>query len=274
MDKLSEVLNRFSIRAGVFHTGNVCGLSAFEKSPHQEGHLHVLKEGQAELQSVCATHKLSEPTLVFYPKPVSHRIVVNAEEGAELVCATITYGVNAENPLTSSLPTCIVIPLSDSENLDQTCRWLFDEAFIENQGKLVVMNRLCELLVIQLFRYIISKGDIAKGVFAGLNHPQVSKVLQAVHESPNENWSLDKMASIAGQSRSKFAELFRRVVDQTPADYVTDWRVGVSQDMLRQGKPIGVVANMVGYEDGSAFARVFRKKTGLSPKAWSKNVNH
>ena len=269
MDKLSEILNHFSISAGVFHSGNICGLSAFDKSPHQEGHLHLLKEGQIELQSVCATNHLTEPTLIFYPKPMAHRIVVEAETGADLVCATVAYGVNAENPLTSSLPNCVVLPLSKSRTLEQTCRWLFDEAFADNEGKIAVMNRLSELLVIQLFRHIIATGDMAKGVLAGLNHPQISKVLQAVHHEPQENWNLDKMASIAALSRSKFADTFRQVVDQTPADYLAEWRVGVAQDMLRKGKPIGFIANMVGYEDGSAFARVFRKKTGLSPKAWA-----
>ncbi len=270
MDKLSEVLNHFSISAGIFHSGNICGLTAFEKSPHQEGHLHLLKKGSVELQSVCSTSHLSEPTLIFYPTPVSHRIIVDSEEGAELVCATITYGVNAENPLTSSLPQCIAISLSECETLEQTCHWLFDEAFEENHGKLVVMNRLCELLIIQLFRHMISNGSIAKGVLAGLNHPQISKVIQAIHEDPQEAWSLDKMAAIAALSRSKFAEVFKQVVDQTPTDYLTEWRIGVSQEMLRKGKPIGLVANMVGYEDGSAFARVFRKKIGVSPKAWVK----
>ncbi len=102
-------------------------------------------------------------------------------------------------------------------------------------------------------------------MLAGLSHPQLVKVMNAIHEQPQENWSLEKLADIAVMSRSKFAELFRSIVGQPPGDYISDWRVAVAQGLLKKNKPVGWVANEVGYENGSALARVFRKKTGLSP---------
>lgn len=38
MDKLSAILNRFSISAGVFYTGSICGLSSFDDPNGNEGH--------------------------------------------------------------------------------------------------------------------------------------------------------------------------------------------------------------------------------------------
>lgn len=69
-------------------------------------------------------------------------------------------------------------------------------------------------------------------------------------------------------SCSKSAELFKRTVGQSPGDYVIDWRIVVAQGLLQQDKPVSLVANAVGYENGSALARVFRKKLGMSPKEW------
>ena len=80
------------------------------------------------------------------------------------------------------------------------------------------------------------------------------------------------MAAEALLSRSKFAEVFKETVGQTPADYLTNWRISLSQDLLRKGKPVNLVANLVGYENGSVLARVFRKKIGVSPKVWQQNV--
>jgi len=105
-------------------------------------------------------------------------------------------------------------------------------------------------------------------LLAGLGHPQLSKVILAIQSAPEQPWGLIEMADIALMSRSKFAELFKRIVGQSPGDYVIDWRVIVAKNLLLQGKPVSLVANAVGYENGSTLARVFRKKLGLSPKEW------
>lgn len=106
------------------------------------------------------------------------------------------------------------------------------------------------------------------GLLAGLAHPQVSKVLLAIHEKPEQQWGLADMAELALMSRSKFADIFKRTVGQSPGDYVIDWRIVVAKGLLRQNKSVALVANAVGYENGSALDRVFRKKLGISPKQW------
>jgi len=50
------------------------------------------------------------------------------------------------------------------------------------------------------------------GLLAGLAHPQVSKVLLAIHEMPERQWGLAEMALM---SRSKFAGFFKRTVGQS-----------------------------------------------------------
>jgi len=44
--------------------------------------------------------------------------------------------------------------------------------------------------------------------------------------------------------------------------------MNVAQNALLKGDNVNVVAEKVGYENGSALARAFRKKVGMSPKAW------
>ncbi|MFT5807737.1 MAG: transcriptional regulator GlxA family with amidase domain [Moritella dasanensis] len=106
------------------------------------------------------------------------------------------------------------------------------------------------------------------GLLAGLAHPQVSKVLLAIHDAPERQWGLEEMAALALMSRSKFADVFKHTVGQSPGDYIIDWRIIVAKGLLQKNKPVSLVANAVGYENGSALARVFRKKLGVSPKQW------
>jgi AraC-like DNA-binding protein len=105
-------------------------------------------------------------------------------------------------------------------------------------------------------------------MLAGLSHPALAPTLVKLQEAPEEAWTLDLMAESAAMSRSKFSELFRDTVGQTPNDFLTDLRISTAQQLLIQDKPVSLVANKVGYEHGSVLARVFRKKTGLSPKEW------
>ena len=267
--KLSEVLSRFSVSAGVFYSGGLCGLIKFEEPGFREGHLHLLKQGQI---SVIDTHGntrvLTAPSLLFFPRPTRHRLMAAEANRAEIVCATVRYGAGANNPLANALPAMLVLPLADATRLKASVEWLFEEAFSERSGRQAMMDRLTEVLLIQLLRHVVDTGLVAQGMLAGLAHPQLSRAMVAMHAQPFKGWSLEELASLAAMSRSKFAETFRATVGQPPGDYLIEWRVGVAQTLLKKGKPVSFVANEVGYENASALARVFRKKVGLSPREW------
>jgi AraC-like DNA-binding protein len=121
-----------------------------------------------------------------------------------------------------------------------------------------------------MLKEVLDDKRISYGMFAGLAHPELSQVIVKIHAQPEYPWSLDTMAEFAFMSRSKFADLFRDVMDETPGEYLTNWRMTVAQSELRKGSSVGQVAEKVGYENGSALARAFRKSTGISPKAWQK----
>ena len=269
MDRLSQILNRFSIHAQVFFSGNICGVQPFGASDSSDGHLHLLKSGTLTLINTQGVKTVFErPAVIFVPQATQHRIVASESDQAELVCASIHYDDGFNNPLAAALPNFLYFDLQESDLLGQSAHWLFDEAFNERCGRQPMIDRLTDIFLIQVLRHVMEEGLVEHGMLAGLSHPQLVRVMNAIHEQPQENWSLEKLAEIAAMSRSKFAELFRSIVGQPPGDYISDWRVAVAQGLLKKNKPVGWVANEVGYENGSALARVFRKKTGLSPKAW------
>lgn len=269
MDKLSEVLNNFSISAGVFYTGNLCGLSSFNPDGSEEGHLHLLQSGKLNVidHNGNKTH-ISEPSVLFFPRPAQHRLMAEEEDNAQVVCATVKYGTGSKNPLANALPSLLTIKLAEAKPLCVATDLLFQEAFEDNNGRLAMMDRLTEVFIIHLLRYAMKSGIVEAGMLSGLAHPQLSKAIVAMHDAPEKNWPLETLAELSAMSRSKFAELFKEQVGQPPGDYLLEWRVALAQNYLKKGKPVGWVANQVGYENASALARVFRKKTGQSPKQW------
>ena len=268
MDPLSIIFQRFSINTEVFFTGNLCGISSFNKEPNQ-GHLHLLRSGELTvIDEKGESRVFNEPTVLFLPSPHAHRMIGSEENPPELVCANIMYEGNTSNPIADALPPLLHFTLSDCERLKQTSLWLFEEAFEEQPGRGPMINSLTDVFIIHILRHVLKNNIMQHGLLAGLGHPQLSKVILAIQNAPEQPWGLIEMADIALMSRSKFAELFKRIVGQSPGDYVVDWRVIVAKGLLLQDKPVSLVANAVGYENGSTLARVFRKKLGLSPKEW------
>lgn len=249
-------------------------MSSFEQNQKGviHGHLHLLKAGKLTvLRKGASALLLDKPSVLFFPRGHSHRFETDKDVGADLVCATIHYHSVASNPITNALPDLVQFDLAQYPSLGKSAQWLFEEAFNNKCGREPMINRLCDIFIIQVLRQVLAQEQVSQGLLAGLAHPQLSVVLTQIHEQPEYPWTLDGMAENAGMSRSKFAALFKGLVGQTPGDYLADWRITISQTLLKEKHSVGIVANKLGYENGSAFARVFRKRLGMSPKEWLKH---
>jgi transcriptional regulator GlxA family with amidase domain len=109
---------------------------------------------------------------------------------------------------------------------------------------------------------------VDSGVLLGLSDPRLSKAIEVMHKHPETSWSLEQLAQHAGMSRARFAAHFRKVVGVTPFDYLTDWRLGIVQNMLRKGNSLKLIATAVGYANATALTRVFTQRLGTSPTEW------
>lgn len=270
MDHLSSLLQRFSLSAGVFYAGHLCGVHAFDRDP-THGHVHLIRRGPVRLTEVPESARLiDQPTLVFMPRPDAHRLITDEHEGADVVCANILFGAGGRNPITDSLPGVVCVPLQDLPGAEALLSLLDEEAFTPNCGRQAALDRLCELLLIRLLRHCMDQGITQGGALAGLSDPRLSKALLALHDHPERVWPLETMAKLAGMSRARFAHHFREVLGQTPSDYLASWRMSVAQGLLRSGRPLKHVALDVGYGSTSAFSRVFERKVGQLPSVWTK----
>jgi len=272
MDDFSKILNHISINADVFFSGNLCGIQALGGS--ESGHLHMLQSGILTVLT-DEGHKvvLDKPSVMFIPGSTTHRIIADESDNAQLVCASIEFESPNHEQLINALPRFIYFEVSDDEPISKTAQWLFKEAFEEESGRQIMLDKLSDIFLLQILRHVTHRGILPYGILSGMSHPQLSIVIQAINNEPDKQWSLEVLAEMAAMSRAKFAAFFKETVGQTPNDYITDVRVAIAQDLLKLDKPVNIVANEVGYEHGSALARVFRKKLGLSPKEWLQKLN-
>lgn len=270
MDLLSTLLSRFSLRAGVFYTGNICGIHDFPGDTLR-GHIHLIRQGPVQVIGVQAkTFVITQPTLLFLPRPDHHRLVADERSGADVVCGTVQFGGVGANPVTDSLPDVVMVELACLQGIEALLGLMFDEAFAEGAGRQAVLDRLCEVLMIRLLRHCMAQGLTQGGTLAGLADPRLAKTLAALHDDPAAQWTLPDMAALAGMSRARFAVRFHEITGVTPADYLASWRMMTAQGLLKRGRPLKQVAGDVGYASASALARAFVRKRGCSPTEWLK----
>ncbi|HEU4777009.1 MAG TPA: AraC family transcriptional regulator [Telluria sp.] len=274
-DRLSALLERFRARTHFFHAGPLCGVDKFEAVPGR-GFLHLLRRGEMVVthharDGVLRKIAICEPTLLFYPQPLTHTFHNAPVGGADFVCAAVSFDEGPAHPVVRALPPLIVVPLARVEGLGDALALLFGEAERARCGQRLLADRLFEVVLLQLLRWMLDHPDecgISGGMMAGLGDPALARALTRLHEEPGQAWTLDTMAREAGMSRSAFAAHFKTVVGTTPADYLADWRMSLAKSRLRRGDAVKLVADDLGYANASALSRVFAQRVGMSPRAW------
>ncbi len=77
---------------------------------------------------------------------------------------------------------------------------------------------------------------------------------------------VSRMMSISGLSKSTFRRRFQAATGFQPIDYVQTIRMEEAKQLLETtAQTVPEIAEQVGYEDPSYFARLFRRRTGVTP---------
>ena len=277
VDRLSGLLERFRVHAHLFHAGPLCGVTRFD-AREGRGFLHVLRRGEMVVthrprSGAPRTIKITEPTLLLYARPLEHHVHNAPTEGSDFVCATVDFVGGVRHPVVAALPPVVVLPLRTVDGIEQTLALLFAETERVRCGQRLLADRLFEVLLLQLLRWLLDHpghGGVTEGLIHGLAHPKLARALTAMHENPGAAWALETMAQAAGMSRSAFAAEFKLQIGVTPADYLLRWRVSLAQSMLLEGRSIKLASEKLGYAGAASFSRAFVQSEGMSPRAWLK----
>lgn len=200
--------------------------------------------------------------------------IVHGGGGARtrMVCGFL--GGNAQlHPLLSNLPTIMTLDLGALPSGDwmaRTFNYAAQTLAERDLGAATVMAKVAELMFVEaLRRYFSALPPEENGWLAGLRDPAVGRALTLMHAKPREDWTTDALAREANLSRSAFAERFTTLVGAPPMRYLLNWRMQMAKQKLRETQlVVAQVAFEVGYESEAAFARAFRRETGLPPAAW------
>jgi AraC-like DNA-binding protein len=87
-----------------------------------------------------------------------------------------------------------------------------------------------------------------------------------LHADPAQPWTVARLAAATGVSRAAFARRFAERVGTPPMAYLTDWRIALAADLLREtDDTVGSVARKVGYADVFSLSTAFKRRRGTTP---------
>ncbi|WP_162341412.1 response regulator transcription factor [Paenibacillus paridis] len=104
-------------------------------------------------------------------------------------------------------------------------------------------------------------------------HRTVSATIELIKQRYNTNLTLELAAKETFVSNSYLSSLFKQELGVNFLDYLHQYRVERSKELLRQSYKIYAVSKLVGYQEERHFSSTFKKWTGLTPRQYQKNYN-
>jgi AraC family L-rhamnose operon transcriptional activator RhaR len=96
----------------------------------------------------------------------------------------------------------------------------------------------------------------------------MGRLLSWIEMHLSEQISVPLLARQARMSLRSFHRHFHAATSQTPQEYIARQRVARAKELLagRRSEHIDEIAAQCGFEDGNYFSRVFRARTGMTPR--------
>ena len=223
--------------------------------PRGEPHVIADTAGQDAVLGSAFMQSLTDETPLFSDGATS----------TQLLCGHYEFRQDIQHPLLTELPSVIHIRNRIGTTHD-ILPILIREMNSAHPGATMVVEKLAEILLVEIIRASIAERGHPTGFFQGLTDHKIAKAIQLVHQSPDQILTLDEMSAAAGMSRSAFALHFKVTTGTTPIAYLTSWRMCLAHDYLQsENLSVWQTAGRVGYASEIAFSRAFKRHFGVNP---------
>lgn len=297
-DVLSDILRSLHLKGGVYFRCEFSAPWGMEVTRTRVADFHLITRGQCWLRTASRKDPvpLQAGDIVVLPHGDAHA-VVHAPEGqaipaeqilggqdlghygpvvhgggglpADMLCGYFDFDRAPHHPLIEALPPLIHIRGTDAHDfvwLQAATNFIAHETRKAHPGAEAVVNRLVEVLFIQVLRAYIDRAGIRDGFLAAIADKRIGTALACVHNSPHKTWSVESLGRQASMSRSAFAYQFSKLVGRTPMEYLAALRMEKARELLRaDGGSVSAIAERMGYRSEAAFSKAFKRIVGVGP---------
>ena len=178
----------------------------------------------------------------------------------------------------AELPPLIVLRADElplAHTLANTMELLVQDSLSQRPGWQLSAARMGDLLLVHILgEYLRTPAAARQGTPNVLDDPGIARAVAAMHEAPQQDWSIAQLAAVAYLSRTVFAERFCALLGVPPMQYLRAFRMNLAAERLRQPRVrIAEVAEATGYASEKAFSRAFHRWIGVSPAQYQRDAS-
>lgn len=276
---LDGILAAYQLRARITDNMRYCGRwrDWDPQAPPGTAWFHLLDQGSCwlKLEGHEVPVQMNSGDLVVLPRGTAHSLTpleqpdgsVSPDSFTTMLCGEFNFESTTGNPVMDGLPE--VMHVRESECGDayrRLAELLVQEAGQRRFGTQAVTDKLADALFVMALRTYLAGTAHRRGLFAALADARLKRALDAIHHQPGKDWTVASLAEVACLSRTAFAERFAEVLEETPYQYLTRWRMAQALKLLRDPRlSVAHVAERLGYQTEAAFRRSFKRVHGYGP---------
>jgi AraC family transcriptional activator of mtrCDE len=305
MDLLTDVLSTLRLRGTVYFHADFHSPWGMDIKGGQFANFHIVTAGQCWVswENQDGALLLNEGDLVVFPHGQRHIVCDNPEHEAlpaeemlaksrsgddnrvhyggdghttSLICGHFEYDRSLQHPLLSALPTAIHLSAQDTADADwvnTVARMTISESSSSRQGSSAIVDRLAEILLVQLIRSYMDQISDEEGFLAALGDQAIGAALKHMHGQPAHPWDVQQLAKLGGLSRSVFASRFSQQLGVGPMQYLTNWRMQQAAELLVNSRySTAQIAERIGYASEWSFAKAYKRAFGVGPGAYRRRA--
>jgi AraC-like DNA-binding protein len=188
----------------------------------------------------------------------------------QFFCGAYLFEGDLFRPLLEALPEMVHLRPTFGSTLRVTMDLLARELSRDEPGQQTLLDRLLDVALVQVLREHFRAHDAsAPAWFRAMSDPPIGAALRALHDDPSHPWTVGELADEASLSRAAFARRFSAKLGVAPLSYLTDWRMALARERLRDTDDgLAAIAASIGYASEFSFAAAFKRHHGTAPGRW------
>lgn len=305
MDALADVLKTIRLHASTYFCRDFNTHWGMDIAHSQHGSFHIIVEGECwvKIQNRDKPIHMLAGDIVAFPTGGAHWISNRPEtkricgetaaqlimdghnpfiDGAQsatnqtLLCGAFEYDSSIGHPFLRDLPCFIHIQTNQNDGLNwlkELVSVLSRESKVPSPGSSVIIDRLTEVLFIQILRLYVQREDEKLDYMSALSDAKIGPALNHIHAEEHADWSVEKLAKEAALSRSAFTERFIKHVGESPKTYLINWRMQKAKSKLETSDTsMYRIAEAAGYSSEAAFSKAFKQYFNQTPGSFRKTL--
>jgi AraC-like DNA-binding protein len=290
MSALNDFLRRLHLGSEVYYVGQLCDawhMSTPGGSDATTFHLVCSGEAWVHLRDGSAPTRMAAGDIAFFPHDAAHSFsalpVVPQQAfdyshpapldvhapGTGLLCGHLKLPAHIRRLLLACFPEFLLIRTDNSnvgKQMSKLIEMMTEEATQNDAGASAILDRLSDTLFLYVIRHTLHHEPELSPLLAALSDEQLRPAVSAFIDAPAAVWTVERLAGLACQSRSAFAQRFSQQVKMPPMEFVAIWRMQLATAMLADGRANMLdVALRCGYESEAAFRKAFKRIIGVAP---------